>query len=102
MYGEASSPQQTMPPTGCAPLRIRAFAAIIVFKTNDIIFAEVIPTLNLDDVHGLFKRVRNAMNIADRDVGGLIDAQIEDLIIFGNSRPALHDNPVFGPVGMLL
>ena len=58
-------------------LRICAFTAIIVFQADDVVFAKVVSTLNLDDVRGRVERIRDAVDVTDRDVGRLVNAKIE-------------------------
>jgi hypothetical protein len=56
-------------------LSIGAFASIVVFKANDVIFAQVVAALHLDNVHRLVIRTGDLVDVTDRDAGRLAKAQ---------------------------
>ncbi len=49
--------------------RVRAFAAVIILESDDVVFAEVIATLYFDDVHRFVKWIGNSVHSPDRDIG---------------------------------
>jgi len=46
----------------------------LILNAHDIVFAQVIAALRLDDVHGLVAHVGNAMHGPDRNVRRFVDA----------------------------
>jgi len=58
-----------VPEWGGALLRVRTFAAVVVFEANDIVFAQIVAALHLDNVHRLMVRIGNSVDVTDRDIG---------------------------------
>ncbi len=81
---------------------IRAFAAVVVFEPNDVVFAEIVAALHFDDMHRLIERVRNSVYRANRNVGRFVHGQVELFVIQRDACLALHHRPVFRALRMLL
>ena len=47
---------------------VRAFPAIIIFQTNDIVFAKIIATLHFNDMGWLVERIGNSVHVTNRYV----------------------------------
>ena len=81
---------------------IRAFAAVIILETHDIVFAEVVTALHFDDVHGVVRDIGNSVNIANGNICGLVDAQVEFSVIQRDACLSAHYGPVFRAPCMFL
>ena len=57
-----------VPEWGGALLRVRTFPTVVVFQTDDIVLAQVVATLHLDNVHWLIVRIGDPMDVADGDI----------------------------------
>src|SRR5688572_19424506 len=89
----ADTPSQSVP---------ASLAAIGVIEADDVVLAEIAARLHLDDLQRFRPRVLDAMYGADRNVGGLVLGQREDIVAARNARRALHDDPMLGAVSVLL
>ncbi len=69
--------------------RSRDRAAVNVVEALDIVLAEIVPRLNLDDPQDLLGGIFQAMPRADRDIGRLIGTEVEDLLAARDPRPPL-------------
>ncbi len=66
---------------------VRAFTAIVVIvKADDIVFTQVLSALNLNDDKRYLPRVFEAMVLADRNKGRLIDVDGLLAVAAGNKR----------------
>jgi hypothetical protein len=75
---------------------------IIVRKTLDIVFSEIIACLNLneDQIHG--SRVHDAMGCALGNIDGLPGRKGNGLIVQGHNSLTGYDIPMLGPVSVPL
>src|SRR4051812_25439303 len=82
----------------CKVRAISGGAAIGVLEADDVVLAEVGAGLHLDDLERQLARVREAVRLAERDVGALVLGQDRLAIAAGDFRGALDDDPVLGAV----
>jgi len=57
-----------VPEWGGALLRVRTFATVVVFEADDVVLAQVVAALHLDNVHRLIVRIGDPMDVADGDI----------------------------------
>src|SRR5581483_2752524 len=77
-------------------------APVAVFEADNIVLAEIAARLDLDDVQRLVADVLQAMHGADRDIGRLVLAQHDRVLVLRHPRLAAHHHPMLGALGMLL
>ena len=66
-----------------------------IFIADDIVFAQIVAGLHLDDFQIFLARVFQAMDIGDRDVGAFILCEDDFLVAIGHLGGAMHDHPMF-------
>jgi hypothetical protein len=74
----------------------------VIFKTDDVVFAQVAAGLHLDDFQRYGAGVCQAVHFAQRDVCRLVFSQKQHLVAVSNFGSSLDDNPVLGAVVVLL
>src|SRR5690606_19450891 len=75
-----------------------SLATVGVVEADDIIFAEIGATLNLNDFQVHLAGVFQAMGGAQRDKGGLVFSQQQGFFATGDLGGAAHHDPVLGAV----
>jgi len=94
------------PPAAATPVpvgdRSRPGPAVVVLEAHDVVLAEVVAVLHLDEHHGAALRVLDAVVGADRDVHGVPRRQVARHPVEGHPRRAAHDEPVLGAPGVAL
>src|SRR6185369_9316566 len=82
---------------------IRPFTAVIVIiKAHDIVFTQIFATLDLNYHKRNPARIFEAMVLADRNKGRLIDINNLLTVTAGNKGGAGHHDPVFATVMVFL
>ena len=77
-------------------LDIRIFAAIIIIiKADDIVFTKIFSTLNLNNHERYLARIFEAMVLADRNKGRLINVNNLLAVTARNKGSAGYHDPVF-------
>src|SRR5206468_7960826 len=77
-------------------------AVIDILHTNDVIFPEIGPRLDLDQVERDLAGVLQAMHATQRDEYRLVLAQQHFLVVARDDRGAVHHDPMFGTMLMYL
>src|SRR5262245_4566114 len=77
-------------------------SAEIVLKADDVVFAEVRSSLDLDEDEHLFSRVSHTMSNAGRNVHSLSLGQHRFDTVECHQRPPQNRHPMFGAMRMLL
>src|SRR5688572_26497433 len=77
-------------------------AAVGVFETDDVVLAKIAAGLHLDDLERNLARVGQAVDLAEGNVGALVLAEDADLVAVRDLGRAADDDPVLGPVVVLL
>src|SRR5579883_2279254 len=77
-----------------APTQWRSCARVNVFETHDVVLAEIIAALHLDDLDGLLGEILQAMLRAERDEDRFVYMQIQHLLAAGHTRGPAHHHPV--------
>src|SRR5881296_152511 len=76
--------------------------SVVVGEPHNVIFADVVAALHLDDVQrhraGILQTVRRSL----RDARALVDVEIEDAFAAGDPRGAGRDDPVLAAPVMVL
>jgi len=83
-------------------IRLYVTAIIVVIKTDDIVFTQILTALNLDDHQRDLARILQTVVLADGDKGGLVDIDHLLHLSAGHQSGAGHDDPVFAAMMMLL
>src|SRR3989454_4442704 len=68
--------------------------AIVICQPHDVVFAEIVAALHLDDVQWHRARVLQTVRRSLRNARALVDVEIEDTLAAGDPRGAGRDNPV--------
>ena len=77
-------------------------SAVAVFQSDDIVFPQVIPDLNLDELHQFLSLVRQGVFFLQGNVNRLVDFyRLRDFSDCHRGL-ALDDCPVFGAVVVVL
>src|SRR5438093_1390655 len=76
--------------------------SVVVCKAHDVVLAEIVAALHLDDVQrhgaGVLQTVRRSLG----DARALVDVEIEDALATGDPRGAGRDDPVLAAPVMVL
>ncbi len=75
---------------------------IDILQALDVVLADVVSGLHLDDPQGRIARVLKAVNGAQGNKGRLVRAQIEHLVVPGDACRAVDDDPVLGAMVVAL
>src|ERR1700712_1452811 len=86
----------------CKVRAISGGTAIGILEADDVVLAEIGTGLHLDDLERQLPRVRQAVRLAQRDVGALVLGEDRLAVAAGDLGRALHHDPVFGSVVMHL
>src|SRR3569833_3314642 len=91
-----AAPGKRRTPDACKDRAISGRKAIRILEADDVVLAEVGAGLHLDDLERQLARIREAVRLAERDVGALVLGQDHLAVAAGDLRGALHDDPVLG------
>ena len=70
----------------------------IIFQSLDVIFAKIRPCLHLNNLQRRLGHIREPMDCARRDIGGLVFFERKYLVGKGNLSHTPNDNPMLGTV----
>ena len=76
----------------------RCRATVDIFEALDIVLTQIAARLHFDDLQRDLARVAQAVHRGDRDVGGLVFAEQEHVVVTGDFGGAADHDPVFGAV----
>ena len=71
------------------------YPAVAVFQSNDVIFPEIIPDLDFDELHQFLALVGQGVFFLQRNVNRLVDLNLFDIFTHGDRGYALHHRPMF-------
>src|SRR3954471_12630711 len=77
-------------------------ALIVVFNPDDVVFAEIASSLDLDQLQHDFTGVLHPVHSAHRDVNGLVLVHAFDGLVDGDAGGAADHDPVLGAMMVLL
>lgn len=60
---------------------VGSFPAVVVFKADDVVFAQVISTLDLNNMDRLVERIFNSMYCTDRNVCRFVHGHVENFVV---------------------
>ena len=74
---------QVVDPQGCLShgWALLPFSVVVVFEPHDVVLAEVVTQLHLDDLQQLGTPVLDAVHCAERDEHALVRRHLEDLVV---------------------
>src|SRR4051812_15847760 len=88
-WGEAFQYRKLLPP-------------VTVAEAGDVVLAEVVARLDLDDMQRHRSRIFQPMSDAEWNIGRLVGNQIEHIAFAGDPGHAAHDHPMLRPAVMPL
>ena len=73
-------------------------AAVAVLEAHDVVFAEVLPALHLNQLDGDFSGIAEPVFATQGDVGALVLTQQLLFAVTFDDRCSAHHDPVLSPV----